>query len=259
MTLPADIKQVFFETLYGDKTVLEFEVWLYANKNLDNILNPEDYLELISLGYKSSTAKYDLAKLLEPLVDKGEYEKWKLLKMLAKALQRDKELPQLLMSFYDLYCKGYSFLDNLGLGYGLAVEVPYSQADTWDELSVDQQQKLLASFYPQLNIELTKVIDWLNSGKIILTGNKDQYNYYFDYVDNRNDEEKKPTAYQIAWGLRDKTAAYTRFYTSGADVQAISLSAVLIDSSRLNVRCPAIVGTLSFRFYIWLQFGQTEF
>lgn len=197
MTFPADIRQVFFETLFGDKTVLEFENWLYADKNLENILRPEDYLELISLGYKSSTAKYDLAELLERLIDKGEYETWRLLNMLTKALQRSRELPHLLMSFYDLYCKGYSFLDNLGLGYGLAVEVPYSQADYWDELSADQQQKLLASFYPQLDIELRKVIDWLNSGKIILTGSKDQYNHYFDYVDNRNAEEKKPTAYQI--------------------------------------------------------------
>lgn len=198
MKLPAHIKQVFFETLYGDKAVLEFESWLYADKRLESILSAEDYLELLSLGYKSSTAKYELSKLLERLVDKGEYEKWRLTKMLTKALQRDKDLPHLLMSFYDLYCKGYSFLDNLGLGYGLAVEVPYSQADYWDELSAEQQQELLASFYPQLDIELRKVIDWLTSGKITLTGNKDQYNHYFDYVDNRSDEEKKATAYQIA-------------------------------------------------------------
>jgi hypothetical protein len=198
MTLPADIKQVFFETLYGDKTVPEFETWLYANKTVENILSPQDYLELISLGYKSSTAKYDLCKLLDRLVDKREYENWRLTKMLTKALQRDKELPQLLMSFYDLYCKGYSFLDNLALGFGLAVEAPYSQADNWDDLSVEKQQKLLAGFYPQLDTELEKVIDWLNSGKIILTGNKDQYNQYFDYVDNRSEEEKKPTAYKIA-------------------------------------------------------------
>jgi hypothetical protein len=70
----------------------------------------------------------------------------------------------------------------LGLGYGLAVEVPYSQADNRDDLSAEQQQELVASFYPRLDVELTKVIDWLNSGKIILTGNKEQYNHCFDYV-----------------------------------------------------------------------------
>jgi hypothetical protein len=196
MILPADIKQLFFETLNDDKSVQEFESWLYADKRLESILNSDNYLDLISLGYKNSTAKYDLRKLLEQFVDKGEYEMWRLYKLLTKALQRDKELPKILMTFYDLYCKGYSFLDNLGLGYGLAVEVPYSQADYWDDLTIEQQQKLLASFYPQLDLEIKKVISWLDTGKIVLTGNKDQYNYYFDYTDNRNEEEKMPTAYQ---------------------------------------------------------------
>ena len=196
MTLPADIEQLIFETLNGDKSVLEFESWLYADKQLEKTINSDDYLDLISLGYKSSTAKYDLKILLEKLVDKGDYEMWRIRKLLTKALQRDKELPQLLMNFYDLYCKGYSFFDNLGLGYGLAVEVPYSQADYWDDLTVEQQQKLLASFYPQLDLEIKKVINWLDTGKIKLTGNRDQYNYYFDYTDNRTSEEKLPTAYQ---------------------------------------------------------------
>ena len=195
MTLPADIEQLIFETLNGDKSVLEFESWLYADKQLEKTINSDDYLDLISLGYKSSTAKYDLKILLEKLVDKGDYEMWRIRKLLTKALQRDKELPQLLMNFYDLYCKGYSFFDNLGLGYGLAVEVPYSQADYGDDLTVEQQQKLLASFYPQLDLEIKKVINWLDTGKIKLTGNRDQYNYYFDYTDNRTSEEKLPTAY----------------------------------------------------------------
>ena len=62
------------------------------------------------------------------------------------------------MSFYNLYCRAYSFLDNLGLGYGLAVEAPYPQGDHWDNLTASQQQKLLASFYPKLNAEIKKFL-----------------------------------------------------------------------------------------------------
>lgn len=196
MTIPSDIKQLFFETLNGDKSVVAFENWLYADKQLESILNAEDYLNLISLGYKSATAKYNLKILLVKLIDQGEYEMWRIRKLLTKALQHDKELPELLMTFYDFYCKGYSFFDNLGLGYGLAVKVPYSQVDYWTDLTMEEQQKLLASFYPQLDVEINKVIGWLDTGKIKLTGNRDQYNYYFDYTDIRNDEEKIPTAYQ---------------------------------------------------------------
>jgi hypothetical protein len=202
MNLPVDIKEIFFETLYGDKSVLEFEQWLYAEKRLESLLKAEDYLDLISYGYKGNRVKYGLYKLLEKHIDKGEYEKWKMLRRLRKALQRDKELPQILMTFYDLYCKGYNFLDNLGLGYGLAVEVPYSQADSWGELTPEQQETLLNSFYPNIEYEIKKVIRWLETGKVVLTGFQDDYQHY-EYIDNRTDEEKQPTAYQIA--SRDTT------------------------------------------------------
>ncbi len=197
MTLPADIKQIFFDTLHGDKSVLEFEQWLYADKQLERILNSDDYLELISYGYKRDNAKYGLYHLLEKHVDKGEYEKQRILNLLTKALNKDKELPQILMTFYDLYCKGYNFFDNLGLGYGLYVEVPYSQADSWDELNNEQQQNLLNSFYPDIESEIKKVISWLDNGKVVLTGIKDEYNH-FDYIDNRTELEKQPTAFKVA-------------------------------------------------------------
>jgi len=197
MKLPGDIKEIFFETLYGDKTVLEFEQWLYADKRLETILTQEDYLDLISYDYKGDSVKYGLYKLLEKHIDNGEYEKWKLIRLLHKALQRNNDLPQILMSFYDLYYKGYNFLDNLGLGYGLSVEVPYPQADSWDELTSEQQQTLVDSFYPGTEQEIKKVIGWLESQKIILTGIQDEYNHYV-YIDNRTEQEKQPSAYKIS-------------------------------------------------------------
>ncbi|TDH26902.1 hypothetical protein EXU57_08840 [Segetibacter sp. 3557_3] len=195
MTLPADIKETFFETLYGDKSVLDFEQWLYADKRLESALLAEDYLDLISYGYKGDRVKYGLYKLLEKHIDKGEYEKWKLLKLLRKALKRDNDLPEILRRFYDLYCKGYGFLDNLGLGYGLAVEVP-PQADSWEELTAEQQQKLLNSFYPEIEYEIKKAISWLESDKVVLTGFQDEY-YHYEYIDNRTEDEKQPTGYKV--------------------------------------------------------------
>ncbi|HEY8969195.1 MAG TPA: hypothetical protein VIM64_08875 [Puia sp.] len=185
MTLPENIKEIFFQTLYGSKNILEFETWLYRDEQLEGILSPESYLDLISYGYKGEAAKYGLYKLLENLIDKGEYETWKLLGLLRKALKRDDELPEILMTFYDLYCKGYTFLDNLGLGYGLAVEVPYRlDKDSWDELTVEQQQNLLNSFYPDIEGEIIKVLSWIESRQIILTGIRGEYNRY-EYIDNR--------------------------------------------------------------------------
>src|SRR4051812_40672399 len=109
MTLPSDIKQIFFDTINGDKTLLEFEQWLYDEKRLQLILNPDDYLDLISYGYKAEKAKYGLYGLLEKHIDKGELETKRIYKLLTQALNKDKGLPQILMIFYDLYCTGYSF------------------------------------------------------------------------------------------------------------------------------------------------------
>jgi hypothetical protein len=199
MILPYDIKQLFFDTLSGGKTVLEFEQWLYADKRLETILNSDDYLDLISYGYKADNAKYGLFRLLEKHIDKGELETRRIHKLLTTALNRNKELPEILMTFYDLYCKGYNFFDNLGLGYGLRVEVPgiNNYEETWDDLNEAEQANLLNSFYPDLETEINKVIFWLDTGKIILTGIKDEYNH-FEYIDNRTELEKQPTGYKVA-------------------------------------------------------------
>ena len=110
MTLPSDINEIFFQVLHGDKSVLYFEQWLYADNRLESILTREDYLDLISYGYKGDRVKYGLYVLLEKHIDKGEYEKWKLLRLLNKALQRNSDLPEILVLFYNLYCNGYEFL-----------------------------------------------------------------------------------------------------------------------------------------------------
>ncbi|MEA5403217.1 hypothetical protein VB776_09850 [Arcicella sp. DC2W] len=196
MTLPADIEQIFFDTLSGDKTALEFEQWLYADKRLETILNSDDYLDLISYGYKTDNAKYGLFRLLEKHIDKRQLETRRIRKLLTKSLNRNKELPEILMTFYDLYCKGYNFFDSLGLGYGLRVEVPgiNNYEETWDDLNEVEQATLLNSFYPDLETEINKVISWLDTGKVILTGIKDEYNH-FEYIDKRTELEKQPTGY----------------------------------------------------------------
>jgi hypothetical protein len=198
MILPTDIQNIFFDTLSGDKTILEFEQWLYADKQLETVIDSDDYLDLISFGYKSENVKYGLFRLLEKHIDKGELETRRIYGLLTKALNRDKELPKILVTFYDFYCKGYNFFDNLGLGYGLAIEVPRienTKADTWDELTQEQQSNLLDSFYPDLETEIKKVIYWLDNRKVILTGIKNQYNH-FEYIDNRTEIEKQPTGYK---------------------------------------------------------------
>jgi hypothetical protein len=93
MSLPKEIEVIFFETLYGDRTVLEFEQWLYANRELEHILNEEDYLELISYGYKGKSAAYGLYTLLEKHIHKSEYKLYKLMRQKYPRLQESRGTP----------------------------------------------------------------------------------------------------------------------------------------------------------------------
>jgi hypothetical protein len=192
-TLPQDIKERFYKTIKGDISLDDFEQWLYADKELEKYLNSNDYLDLISLSFKKSGAKYELWNLLKKHIDLGEFETYKMLGLLNEAKQKTDRLPHILMEFYDLYCKGYNFFQDLGLGIGLAVEVPRvnnTTADNWDELTIEQQKELMDSFSPDLEECIEQVIYWLETKKIILTGEQDEIGHY-EYEDLRTEEEKK--------------------------------------------------------------------
>jgi len=194
--IPKHIEQKFLDTIIGKIPIEEFESWIYNDKEIKSAICEDDYFELISFNYKKNGAKYELVNLLsQKFVELGEYEKWKMLDKLKTALRRDEKLPEILRELYDLYCRGYVFLNDLGLGYGLAVEVPPSsnyKADTWEEMSEIEKKELIDSFYPQLDFDIKRAIDWIEKGKIVLTGKTDEIGHY-EYDDLRTENEKEST------------------------------------------------------------------
>ena len=184
MELPAAIRDIFFETLQPEGSVAAFEQWLYAEKELENTIGEDHYVELISINFKGKYAKPELALWLFERTDPGEFEVWKLLKLLNRALKGGPDLPGLLTTFYDLYCKGYAFFDNLGLNYGLSVAAPLEYASYWHQLTGEQQAGILSGFYPDITTEIRKVIAWLENKELLLTGETDT-DGRFIYSDNR--------------------------------------------------------------------------
>ena len=180
--LPQHIEEIFYKTIKGDIPMSDFEQWLYVDKEIEGLLQADDYLDLISLNFKKNGAKYDLWNLLKKHIDLGKYETYKMLERLHEAQLKTDRLPYVLMEFYHLYCKGYSFLQDIGLGYGLSVQVPRLDnvtAEYWDDLSKTQQAELLDSFSPELEEEIERVLEWIHSGKIVLTGEQDEMGNYF--------------------------------------------------------------------------------
>lgn len=93
-----------------------------------------------------------------------------------------------------MYCHGYDFFQDLGLGYGLTCEVPPSKcsSDTWDDLNEKEKNEIISSFFPQIESDIQRAIHQIENDKIILTGTKNELDYW-EFADYRNDEEKKST------------------------------------------------------------------
>jgi hypothetical protein len=176
----------------------EFEQWVYSEKTLGERLTSDEYLELISLNYKTPSALYDAEKLLRKYIEIGKCYEWYLKRVLQNVIDRPFDAYKYIEQCYDLYCDGYYFLDNLGLGYGLSVTSPPNKynADQWGELDSQKQKELIDKFYPAVAEEAKKVIQWLESGKIILTGHSGEYQG-IEYEDNRTPVEKEPTGYKL--------------------------------------------------------------
>lgn len=177
----------------GKLTLAAFEEWVYTS-SLEDELSEEDHLALISFNFKKNGAKYELIHLLKRFIDLGEYETQKIRAKLEAALNKDENLPELLAEFYDLRCRGYVFLEDLGMGFGLSIEAPPTKNHdrTWEQLSKEEQDKIIAGFYPKLDECLKEAIYWLDSGKVVLTGEKEIDNDYFlEYHDYRTEAEKK--------------------------------------------------------------------
>ncbi len=186
------IESKYFDLLEGVTTISEFEKWVYESNWVENELTADEYTDLISLNYKTASSKYEIGKILNQKIDKGKFETLKIIKLLNSIIDRDGKEGESLIKMYDLYCGGYYFLKDLGLGIGLSVEAPRNyDVESFDELNQDQKKKVVDGVYPlamQLAIELK---DWIINGTLKLTGNKTSELNLWQYIDHRKPEDKE--------------------------------------------------------------------
>ena len=206
--IPAEIKKTFFEFLDGQITVTDFEQWVYKTEILEEVLNSDDYLELISVYFtqRNETHYLDCRDRINNIIEKyisiAEYETWKLESLLNDFLNRKGNLVKILEQFYDLYCHGYRFLDNLGLGHGLDFSCYLTEIDepnfryffpktlTATEIEREIEQKV-NNILPEVDEEIRKVLSWLEQGKIKIIDDPTFF-YGVDYIDNKSELEKIP-------------------------------------------------------------------
>lgn len=187
-----EIKSKYFDLLEDKISVKEFEIWVYQSKHLEKELSKDEYLNLISLHFDRVSKEYEIGKILKNHIDEGKLETVRFLSLLESIIKRDGKEGEALMRMYDLYCGGYSFLKDLGLGIGLHIEVPPTEygVDYYHELNDNQKKKLVNDAYPIAKDLAEELKNWILNEKLILTGEEDDDLGRWQFIDKRTAEEK---------------------------------------------------------------------
>ncbi len=193
---PADIQIEFFKLFNDELSIESFEEWVYKTKDLEACFDPTDYVEFISLSFKDRHAIHEMKKIVDKYLDYGEFERRKIDKILNDLTSKNDKFAQSLIAAYDMYCDGYWFLDNIGMGFGLTFANDFFEFKDWTNLSTDEKNRRVNSIYDGVKAEAEKVQDWFDRKKIILTGEVDEIGHY-SYIDNRTTDEKKSTDYSV--------------------------------------------------------------
>lgn len=201
---PAHISEPFYNIFKEEITLSEFVEWLYENySEIEQFMKPNDYLELMWFKFERSYAMYDLMLLTKKYINPGEIATRELLSFLNKAKENSPELPLALEMIYYDYEKGYYFLQEIALGYGLNVVVPHPIAQTWHDLTEREREEMVNSFFPELPKEVACVISLLEDKKIVLTGEKDDDGRYIyhDFRDKKDRIQRRfyPVRKQTIW------------------------------------------------------------
>ena len=176
----------------GEKiSIKEFENWVYETKWLENELTEDEYTDLISLNYGTSSSKYEIGKILKDRFYEGKFKSIKIVEILNSIIERDGKEGESLTRMYDLYCKGYYFLEDLGLGIGLFVEVPHKYGvDYFHELNEKQKKEIVDSVYPSAKELAIELKHWILKGDLKLSGERDSELNRWQYIDNRTEDKK---------------------------------------------------------------------
>ena len=195
-----EVGVLFWRFIANECDVKEFEASVYSMSEIENQISEEDYLNLIYIDYNLSSAAYESKKIIRKYVDTSEYYRWYLKKLLHKIIVRAPEVHYDIEECYELYCMGLGFLDNLGLGYGLAIVCPpeYYSADNWEKLMDAEKSKLINSMYPEISREAQRVVDWLERKEVVVSESScDDGGCDLSFVDNRSVEDKKSARFVV--------------------------------------------------------------
>lgn len=175
-------------------SIQEFEQWIYEHTSqLEKEIGETYALQLISFNYQHKYAKQEFFITFEEHIDLGKFATWRLKAQLQSIIDKDEYYADNLVHFYNLRCKGYQFLEELGIRYGLNLIAGFNDPiKDWRTIPESTKAALLNDSYEKIIMEAKRVQQWLDSGKIILTGKKEDAQEKLIYIDQRTKTELSP-------------------------------------------------------------------
>lgn len=114
MDIPADFKLNVFKTMDEYLPIGEFETWLYASAQLQNLMDNDVVLDAFIFNCKQRDASYQFRKVMLSHFDEDEFMLWKVKSNLHDLIQGSPHLNRILNDFYRLGCNVYPYLVRLG-------------------------------------------------------------------------------------------------------------------------------------------------
>ncbi len=174
-------KMEFYKFLNGEITVSELEKFIYKESDLEQKLDKDTYLELISLDFKD---KYVIATLPDfikkKIIEEGQFETYRLRNVLNAFLTDPKNLHIYLDKLYHFYCGIYQdnaerkyefkFLSNLGLNYLYWVDEGYMKTNYGDNWKQEYERSFndFEFYHQQLKPFAKETLSALDTKQIVI-------------------------------------------------------------------------------------------
>ena len=151
--MKSEVNNIFFKFLNNEISIENFETNIYNQSELESQLEQNTFQELLEFNYRNEKSNSELKKIIiEKVIGKGQFEKWKLMKLLSNFITDVKNAPIYLDKMYNLFLGQnekngnkiyeYRFLGHLGLNYFYWIEEGYLRAN-YGEKWKDEYEKLI--------------------------------------------------------------------------------------------------------------------
>jgi hypothetical protein len=111
-----ELKDQFYAYYVGEISLRDFETWLYEHPKIETDIGEAFYFDLIDIDYRDKHAADKLEKVVYSRFPRAEFETRRIRELLEKTASGE-DLPDMVQRLYDEYCRGYWFLEELGLAW----------------------------------------------------------------------------------------------------------------------------------------------